>query len=271
LNEQLASEEWNAATGQEEQEAEAGQSDEGQHEAYLAEAAQRVEAERQAIEYWKGLSFGEAHLQNEIQQIANHAATAFPDVQSPQDLERVRVAQPARFTAYMQLHQAAVQKQALLAAHSAQRVEIERQAQAHEEAGFNQWVNSQNAMLEAETPELRDPKTADAFRRAAHDALRAAGISQEALHHPAVRRVLWSAEAQRLIADAARWRQAQARVREVTKAPVPPVQRPGVARPAGEADHANIASLNRRIDTLSGNAAIRAAAKALSAERKARG
>jgi len=64
---------------------------------------------------------------------------------------------------------------------------------------------------------------------------------------------------QLLIRDATLWRQAQAKAKQVTKAPVPPVQKPGTIRPRGSDNEAAIAAVQKQLETASGAAAVRLA------------
>jgi hypothetical protein len=85
-----------------------------------------------------------------------------------------------------------------------------------------------------------------------------------------VKRALHSVEGQRLLRDATRWRAAQARARDVTKASLPPVQRPGTSRPAGAAYADQARSLDEQIGRAgSVKDQLRLAARAVAAGRRA--
>src|SRR5262249_2135554 len=78
-------------------------------------------------------------------------------------------------------------------------------------------------------------------------------------------------ETQMLLARAGMFEMAQATARDLNskRVPPPPVQRPGVYRPAGSGDEENIAALGRALDASTGNQSLRAATRLMQAKRRA--
>jgi hypothetical protein len=157
------------------------------------------------------------------------------------------------------------------------RVAQEAQAAQYEQAVVrSRWhaYREQNDNLAQERiAELRDPKQSAAFRSATRAALKDLGFSENELTAAWDGRTGFSLRdyrVQAMVADGVRWRQAQAKANQVTRAPLPPVQRPGVARPRGADSEADFARLERALDG-AGNvrAALRAATKLTQAKRAA--
>jgi hypothetical protein len=111
------------------------------------------------------------------------------------------------------------------------------------------------------------------LQQAAVKVLRGAGLNDsqiaEAWHGGGPLR---TTAGQVLLARAAAWDLAQARAREVRQAPVPPVQRPGVAgqmRSNGNLDQ--VRELKAQLKTAKGNSALRLGAELVKAQRKLAG
>jgi hypothetical protein len=138
--------------------------------------------------------------------------------------------------------------------------------------GFETWKASQDAVAEREIPEPKaGGEAAKALRAAASQIVAEAGIN---LRDPAIARAIFFIEGQRVLADAARRRITQARAKEATRAPVPPVMRPGVARPAGSArmeGAADRVTEKGALKSATGNKALKLATQLMRAQRAARG
>jgi hypothetical protein len=74
---------------------------------------------------------------------------------------------------------------------------------------------------------------------------------------------------QLLIRKAALYDQAIARAKQVTKAPIPQVQRPGTVRPRGAADEQQISRIQQELATASGARAVKLAIQLHQARRSA--
>jgi hypothetical protein len=170
----------------------------------------------------------------------------------------------ARFQQLDQIVRAGEQQQAQIA-----------QARAHEQrASFAAHAKQSDEDFAARHPEMNDPKTAAVIQAEAVELLQELGISQEEMarryhNDPSFR----SAAAQELIYRAVQYRRAQKSALNLNahRAPVPPVQRPGVARSRAEANGAATEELSRRLSSArSQRDGLRAGADLLKARREAR-
>ena len=206
----------------------------------LQSEVQRVEAAKQ--QYEQGLAAlyqqHQASALGEFYDIfaAPNPAAALAEMRA-QNPERAQ-----RFDQQKRVEQAYFQEQ--------QRVhQINAQQQQQQ---FAQWAAQQDAAVQSLVPELAadEPQRA-AFQKASVEALEARGFTKAELY------AAWQgqpfsmrdARVQAIVADATRWRNAQASSKNiVTHAkPLPPVQRPGVSRTNGHAAE-NLESLSRRVD-----------------------
>jgi hypothetical protein len=157
-----------------------------------------------------------------------------------------------RQTAALQQHQQRQQAAAI------------EQRNKHEDEEFSKW-------LAREHPEHAKGEAWDKLRTNVRDMLRSTGATDAEITN------LWRSGAirangtQRLFVEAALWRQAQARMRDLQshKVQPPPVQRPGTYRPRGAGDDAEIATIEKQLPSLKGRAAIDAATRAVQLRRKA--
>jgi hypothetical protein len=144
--------------------------------------------------------------------------------------------------------------------------------QAHTRVAWHQYREAHDALAHQRIPELSDPAKASVMRSATRQMLRDVGFQEGEVSSA------WNGEGglslrdgrvQQVIADAVRWRQAQAKKNLVMKAPVPPVQKPGVYRAAGSGDFETVQRLQKQLETASGNAAVKLATKLHQARRQA--
>src|SRR5205823_1810637 len=111
----------------------------------------------------------------------------------------------------------------------------------------------------------------DKLRADVRDTLRSTGATDAEITN------LWQSGAirhhgtQRLFVEAALYRQAQARAREVQnkRVPLPPVQSPGVARPRGAGGAEMVRSLQSQLANAKGNQSVKIAAELTRAKRAA--
>jgi hypothetical protein len=190
----------------------------------------------------------------------------FADINTQADVATRAQQDPARF-ARLQQHQdrlGAVQNEI------ARIQSANHQARA---AQFEAFVQQQDVLADQLIPELKDPDTKRALQESALQTLHEAGFSDEELGRAWNRGETFhirDARAQKIIADAAKYRMAQARARTVVAKAAPPVQRPGVAPPRNARAYAEVEALTRQLDQVSGNNALRIAARLQEAKRAAR-
>ena len=199
----------------------------------------------------------------------------FSNVHNMQDVGRMRPEHQQQWQRNQQaLHALAADRQ-----QAAQTRElIERRTadmrHAQEQLELQAYRREQDALADKAIPELRDPQKAPELQRAAVELLERVGINQESVahEHPAVRRAIRSVAFQQIVAKAAKYDLAQARAKEITAVPLPPVQRPGVSRDH-RIERAN-AAYKEKLQRLSGGGPvrtqIRAAAELLTEQRRAR-
>jgi hypothetical protein len=144
--------------------------------------------------------------------------------------------------------------------------------QAQVRAAWHQYKDAEDSKVSQFAPELNDPLKASALRQGVRTMLNEIGFRNDELDRAWNGQSGFSvrdARAQRLILDAYRWRAAQAKAKTVTRAPIPPVQRPGVARPSGAADYEQVSRIERELSGATGDRAIRLATKLQRARRAA--
>jgi hypothetical protein len=196
----------------------------------LEQAAQRQQAEQHTAAAWQASGDYQNLLQAGITQMLGHAAGEFADIKTVQDVERLAASDPARFAKWGQLDSQVRQVQQELANIRTQ------QAQAYT-AAYQQFAVQHDKAVEAMVPELApgaDPRAKALFQQTAADLLKEVGYSDHELRHAWQNGgvfMLRDARAQKIVADAARWRISQAKAKEALKAPHPEVQRPGVRMP----------------------------------------
>jgi hypothetical protein len=144
---------------------------------------------------------------------------------------------------------------------------------AQTRAAWNDYKEAEDQKFQPFAPELKDPIKGSALREGVRKMLvDEIGFGKDELDRAWAGEAGFSvrdARAQRLILDAYRWRQAQAKARNVTKASIPPVQRPGVARPSGAADYEQLSRIERELSGATGDRAIRLATRLQRARRAA--
>jgi hypothetical protein len=232
---------------------------------------QQVAVERQVAEGLAQLSGVEVATFNQLDQFTKRALHAFQDIKSPQDLEALRQNNPQRFNQLQWAHEQTQKGQYRLAMLRQERQALQATRQAYEAAQLERWKKAQNAAIDAELPELRDPQTAAAFRQDVAGTLKSMGITEQHLQHHIFGPAIHSIEGQRLIADATRWRTAQARAKLVRQTPLPPVQKPGTGRAYVSGGAQSVRDLTAQLKTAKGNSALRIATELTRAKRAMNG
>jgi hypothetical protein len=169
-------------------------------------------------------------LQAGIAHLTGQGMAEFADIRTQADLTALAEKDPARFSRLMQADQQIRAVQGELA-----RIR-QGQAEAYGHA-YRQFAEQHDAAVEKLVPELApgaDPKAKMLLQQTAADLLKEVGYSDHELRHAwqnGGQFMLRDARAQKIIADAAKWRLSQAKLKEALKAPYPEVQRPGVRMP----------------------------------------
>lgn len=215
----------------------------------------------------------DTQLRTALQQ---HIAEFGNDVKSYDDVAKLSPDRQQRFVQNDQaLRTAFGQYQQLQTQRQLTQNQIAAARAAEQAQSFKQYQQEQNEIVAKSIPEITgDPQTAYTFRAAVAEILKEVGITEDAYRSfaPDVRRAMHAAEFQRLVADATRYRQGKARAAEVSALPLPPVQRPGVARDRGDRASADLSRLDQRIDNArpGSDRQLRAAAALVAAKRRGR-
>ncbi len=228
---------------------------------YLATREQERDAatrrsQNEAAEKLKGLTAKEQAVEQARQQYesalpillqnlqATHAGE-FADLKTMADVQKMAAEDWPRYIRWdaAQKQIAAVQQEAQVA-----------QQRQHQErfSKFAEFASKEDALLTEKVPEMADEKKAADLQKKAVNALKAIGFNEQELGEA------WNGQkplelrdhrVQLLIRDAALWRDAQSKANEVTKKPIPPVQRPGTQRVAGADSVAEIQRLETQLDS----------------------
>ena len=212
-----------------------------------------------------------AQVRQQYEQTIPHALAAiqaqmqgeFSDIKTWADVEKMATEDPFRY----QKFDVTVKKAQALQAEASQ---IQQRQTWEISQRWDQFQKAEDAKFLEQAPEMADPTKAKAMRDNAARALRDVGFKDQEMA------AAWQGKTgislrdhrvQLLIRDATLWREAQAKAKQVRQAPVPPVQRPGTARPAGAANEAEISSLTKQLETATGNRAIDIAVRLQQARR----
>ncbi len=211
-------------------------------------AEQRKEAEALRAKLNEALQQYEQATQNALLAVQQANAGEFADIKTPEDISRLSSEDPMRFLKY-QAHLMNVQQ----VEHAARQAQEQRQQQFRNQ--WSEFAAKEDAKFLELAPEMADKANATKVADASVALLKNIGFSEADLAK------LWNGEAslslrdhraQLLIRDAARYREAQAIKPKVAAKPVPPVQRPGTARPQGADKDLRIKNLEKQLER-SGN------------------
>lgn len=192
-------------------------------------------------------------------------AGEFGDLKSWADVEKMAQEDPFRY----QRFDVAMKKANAMQAEMAQ---IQQRQSAEIVQKWNEYRKTEDAKFAEKAPEMSDAEKAKALRENASKVLRDIGFKDHEMS------AAWEGKTgvslrdhrvQLLIRDATLWREAQAKAKQARQASVPPVQKPGTARPAGASQQAEIQTLKNQLDKASGVAALRIATKLHQLERAA--
>lgn len=238
-------------------------------------------SQNEAAEKLKGLSAKEQAVDQARQQyesalpillsnLQTSYGTEFGDIQSMDDVQKLAVDDPIRYTRWdaHQKRMNAVQQELVSA----------QQRQASEDRQrLVDFVAAQSKLFEEKAPEFKDKATSEKMSRAAAVVLKDTGFTDKELGQ------LFRGEAnlslhdhrmQLLIRDAVRYREGEtARAQAAkkltdTKKPIPPVQRPGAAGDKGTAHEAKIRTLTTQLNNATSTRQQLLAAAALRIEQR---
>lgn len=194
------------------------------------EAAERLKgltAKEQAAE--KARQEYEAKLPAIMQALQDAQAGAFSDIKNMDDVTRLANEDPFRYLQW-QAHQ-----QKLQAVHSEMEKAETRKTQ-EKQSEWAQHVQKENALFAEKVPEFADKAKAKAFQDRAPEFLNNLGFTSSELADLAngkERLSIYDHRVQQLIANGLKYEDVQKAKTAVATKPVPPVQRPGVSKPAG--------------------------------------
>lgn len=228
-----------------------------------AETRKATEAERvQTLETRKKY---EAALANTLQSLHLNQQGQFSDIKTVEDVRRLAVENPARYVEWD-----AQQKDLAAKIQEAQQlITLQQQERADNWAKF---AAAQDAEFTKLVPDMKEPAKAEKLINSAVEMMQERGYTDEEIN------ALWNnAEffrdhrMQSLLLDAARYREAQAKLRVKPAVPVPPVLRPGAAPSKGAAAQAAVQEAADELKNAKGNASLKAATKLLHSMRRAAG
>ena len=200
----------------------------------------QAEAEKTAYQHMRQATAVEFQLQNTAQQLDQQITAKYAaQIQqagglTPEGLANFAKQNPAGFKELAEAQNlyntctANIEHCRQVTLLNQQRMTELQQARARNEHAA--WAKQQDDLVTKHVPELGDPAQAAPLQRATIAMLTDIGLTEPEL------RALWNGEAkldlrdaraQRVLADAARWREAQAKARVAPKVPLPPVMRPG--------------------------------------------
>jgi hypothetical protein len=205
-----------------------------------------------------------------VLQAANELRQAFPEAGDPAQVARMAQTNPQRYALYVH-NVAAIQAGVARVQDLHQRYSlVAHEHNQHVTTQYQRWAASEDAAFSAEFPEFADGAKAPALQRAALDALKQLGFSDDEIAHGWNESgVLRDRRTQKLVALQVRQNQARAAMSNGRYKNLPPVQRPGVSEPRGQGDLDQIASVTRQLGKASGTEAMRLAVRLTALKREA--
>lgn len=207
---------------------------------------------------------------------AEQIIAAFPELKNEAAIRDTYARNPQRFQqlqgAAQALQNCQAQYQRANEVRSVREAQLQQAEAAHINAVYREYSKANDDAFAARTPEMQNSTKAQELRAATRKMMHDVGFSEDEINNAWAGKFgvpLRDYRVQQLLADSARWRMAQAKARNVTRASVPPVQRPGVARPRGADSEADIGRLERELATATGDRAIKLGTKLHQARRRA--
>ncbi|MDP3076655.1 hypothetical protein [Bradyrhizobium sp.] len=199
------------------------------------------EAERTRQDYRNGLAAATQIAQVSFVSQFPELASVVPD-ELPSALELMSRQDPARF--------ARVEAMIATTEHMfAQQAQESRRQAVLAQQNFHDYAKSEDArletMLKGESKEVQQAVTAEIFASARASGVEPAELTRLFNSEPLMRNAVF----QQMMYDAGKYR-LMLKARDAAAArPVPPVQRPGMARTVAEREHADLRSLNARLSS----------------------
>ena len=225
-----------------------------------AEFRKAIEAERQAVS--QARQQYETALPSLLQTLQAQQMGEFGDIKSIADVERLATEDWPRYARWD-----AAQKK-IAAVQQEWSATQQRQSEEYQQQ-WSQFASQQDAMFAEKVPEYADKDKASKLGETAISVLRDKGFNDQelgALWHGQSSMSLRDHRTQLLILDAVRYRDGLKAAKAAAAKPVPPVQRPGVARPRGPGSDATLQALSEK---LSQTGSPKDAAKLITARRLA--
>lgn len=211
-----------------------------------AEARKAAEAVQKAAE--EARQKYESQLPALMQALQDAKSGEFSDIKSVEDVAKLASEDPFRFQQW-QVHQMRLQ------AVDAQLKEADSRKSQEEASKWAEYVQKENNLAHERIPELADKEKGPALAKRAADRLSDLGFSQDELNKLASGKEkisLYDHRLQQLIFSDLKLQDIQSAPKAVVKPNLPPVQRPGVAQPAGAARAASLQTLSEKLSS-SGN------------------
>lgn len=187
----------------------------------------------------------EAQLPSVMQALQDAQNGAFADIRTVDDVTKLANEDPFRYLQW-QAHQTKLQ---------AVNAEMERANREHQTKAQSAWtdhVQKESELAAEYIPELADKVKGPALQqRVATELLPELGFKQSELEDLASGKSklsIYDHRVQRLLADAVKLRDIQSAPKAVAAKPLPPVQRPGTAKPAGSSASEHIQALTNRFN-----------------------
>jgi hypothetical protein len=210
----------------------------------IAEQRKAIDAERQKAEQVRQQY--EAQLPALMQELQNAQQSAFADIRTVDDMTKLANEDPFRYLQW-QAHQSKLQ---------AVNAELERSKGEKSKAEQSEWMNhvqKENELAAEYIPELADKVKGPALtQRVATELLPDLGFKDSELADLASGKQklsIYDHRVQRLLADAVKLRDIQSAKTAAVAKPLPPVQRPGTAKPVGNAASERIQVLTRQLES----------------------
>lgn len=228
----------------------------GQNEA--AEARKAAEAIQQAAE--QARKDYEAKLPALMRELDSVNQQNFADIKSMDDVVKLQTEDPFRFQSW-QVHQMRLQ-------HAKQETDrIDAQKATDKQTKRATYEAEQNKLLIELVPDVADPKKLTELRERAVTMLTDPddiGLKNDQLTRwyadDIGHEILSNAGIQKLIADGLKYRDILKAPKAVAAKPLPPVQKPGVAKVGASSPTARIQALEEKLNSATGNDALRIAA-----------
>jgi len=206
-----------------------------------AEIRQKSETTEKAAE--QARQQYETALPQMVNAIQNQMMAAFPDVQSWDDVQKMQAEDPIRYQEWD------IQRQRVQAA-SKEAEQANQRAGEKRASDFQDYVKTETEKFLALAPEFGDPEKAPQLQSGVRAMFSDLGVTDDRLAR------LWngqetislrSSEAQLLVRDALRWRNAAAGRKNAKPKAVPPAQKPGKARTKTEVSSEQVRKADRQL------------------------